>query len=1213
MNRTKSKILILMAAVVAWLYPATLFALPDQYVGDTAIYGGVPAQVEPNVLFIIDDSGSMADSIPLGVPYDYTTYPSNPYTDPGKSCLTSAGQPEVCSPGAVYNQISGKYYHFADNVNTIITSCKGNNPQNLLLTTGQYSGRTLTNSGTKCGSSGNSVYILGTYINWLKGPGDNGATGSKISIAINVVQNLIQATNGVRIGLMTYHYACPSCDGQGSQFLSQGGYVTTINNMDQIFSGSTTNRQALISAVTALTPQGNTPLGEALLEAGQYYAGKATLFGNTIGVSGGKYTSPIQYNCQGNYIVLVTDGMSNSDNDSSLNFLTASTSGSGPGPGGFGSGGYCGTNHWDCGGTSTYSQTHTDYGSDKNTSVAGVAKYLYQTDLRSDLTGTQNVTTFTIALGDEASGSDDEGVATLNTAADKNHGHGQYFPATSAANLSKAFTTILEQIFSVNSSFVAPVVPVSPQNRSISGNRIYMGLFMPNSGLFWSGNLKKFGIGLYTGPTGTIDPNAILDSNGNLATYVDLNGDALDDRDGACLSGLACPNVNAVNGSFRQTSVSYWGSSADGGAVTSGGVGEKLLARTTTRNIYTYLGSTNQLSAASNAFNATNITPAALGVSDTTSAGKLINFVYGQDAYLQEEGNSDPTQLRSWILSDVLHSKPVIVSYQGYVSTSESACSVTLGDGKNRSMIFVGANDGMLHAFNDCDGSEAWAFIPPALLANLQYLATAGSWHTYYVDFSPVVYIFNKNKDGYINPANGDKVILLFGLRRGGGLASSPTQGYYYALDVTDPHNPQYLWSISNATTGFSEMGEAWSDVAIGKIKVGSSTKIAAFVGAGYDNCNEDGRYGPIQSYPGTCAQQSTGDGGNVTSTGGSSPVNPKGRGIYVIDVATLDSNSIPQITSTSGTAIWSYTNSNAPTTMTFSIPGKIKPVDANYDSYIDTLYVGDAGGNIWRFNIMDTSTTNWTANRIFSSNPGADSSTGRKIFYDPSATVQQDGTIRLYFGTGDREHPLNTAIVDRMYALIDRGQTTSSGINESRMVDVTTDALQSAGTTTAQAASIVSQLTSTTNYGWYVQLNQNAGEKVLSPALAVTDIGIYTTYYPSETVTTDPCATGNLGTATVYVLDTTTGNAVFDYDPTNDSTSTTNTYAKAPGSPYVLMRSDRSLTVGSGIPSGAVIIISASGQTTAMVGIGGNIATFKLPAGGITMPLYWRQKVEFQ
>jgi type IV pilus assembly protein PilY1 len=490
-------------------------------------------------------------------------------------------------------------------------------------------------------------------------------------------------------------------------------------------------------------------------------------------------------------------------------------------------------------------------------------------------------------------------------------------------------------------------------------------------------------------------------------------------------------------------------------------------------------------------------------------------------------------------------------------------------------------------------------------------MATAGSWHTYYVDFSPAVYMFNKLKDGNINTANGDKVILLFGLRRGGGLAASPTQGYYYALDVTNPHNPIYLWSISNATAGYSEMGEAWSDIALGQIKVGTASKIAAFVGAGYDNCNEDARFGPIQTYPGSCVQQPTGDGGNMTSTGGSGPLNPKGRGIYIIDVADFDANGIPQITAASGTAIWSYTNANAPTTMTFSIPGKIKPVDTNFDGYIDTLYVGDVGGNIWRFNIMDPSMSNWTANRIFSSNPGADGSTGRKIFYDPSATVQQDGTVRLYFGTGDREHPLNTAVVDRMYALIDRGQTTASAITESKMVDVTTDALQSATETQAQASSLVSQLTSTANYGWFIQLNQNAGEKVLAPALAISGDAVYTTYYPSAAASTDPCATGNLGTASVYVLDSISGNAVFNYDTTNDQTSTTNTYAKATGSSYVLMRSDREMTIGSGIPSGAVILISPSGTATAMVGIGGNIATFNLPAGGVTLPLYWRQKVE--
>ncbi|MGE4546174.1 MAG: hypothetical protein AB7E28_00195, partial [Desulfurella sp.] len=159
--------------------------------------------------------------------------------------------------------------------------------------------------------------------------------------------------------------------------------------------------------------------------------------------------------------------------------------------------------------------------------------------------------------------------------------------------------------------------------------------------------------------------------------------------------------------------------------------------------------------------------------------------------------------------------------------------------------IFVGANDGMLHAFllgqpintykqdpsvvlcndnkfsidasgnvvcsdgNDKVGSELWAFIPKNSLPYLKYLADPNydsSKHIYFSDLEPFVFR-TYTKDGV-------KTILIGGMRFGGCI-SPPSDangaGYssYYALDVTDPKNPKLMWEFSDPALGFSYSGPA--------------------------------------------------------------------------------------------------------------------------------------------------------------------------------------------------------------------------------------------------------------------------------------------------------------------------------------------------------------------------------------------------------------------
>jgi len=636
---------------------------------------------------------------------------------------------------------------------------------------------------------------------------------------------------------------------------------------------------------------------------------------------------------------------------------------------------------------------------------------------------------------------------------------------------------------------------------------------------------------------------------------------------------------------------------------------------------------------------------------------QLINYVHGFDVY----STSTATQKRTWIMGDDLHSKPLVVNYATFDYSNEGNCNI------NKNIIYTGTNDGLLHAFNDCDGSEAWAFIPPDLLPNLQYVL--GTNHTYFVDSSAQVFTYLAKPSDIaagISSSQNDSVILVVGLRRGGGVITEPGQGFYYALDVTNPSKPKYLWTISNAVSGFSDLGETWSEPKIGQIIVGTQIKVAAFLGGGYDNCNEDGRFGATQTFSGSCvgvlATMDSGldsNGNPLTSSGSVSTASfstsnlYKGRSVYVVELATMPTtygNALDL--SKTGNKIWSYTFSNN-NPLQYSMLSEMAAVDLNGDGYVDRLYMGDSGGNMWRFDLSSSNTAQWNVTKIFTSNPGytngvADNSTGRKIFYRPAVVPDLNNTvIRLYFGTGDREHPLNRAVVDRIYAVFDKGINSSgnitgitSAVTEANLVDVTQDALQSVTTQTAINAALnpltlASNPTDTTVYGWYIRLDSGdrnpqvlcnnvpcSGEKMLSTAAVAAGAVFVTTYSPtsSVTATTNPCTGGNLGNSFLYVLDYLTGNAIVNFDTSNDSTSSLysiNKYSFTAadwnsGKSQVLLRTDRKRTIGTGIPSSAVVICAAGNSSCKwLVGCGGGLCTNSTPpsSGSSVFPVYWRQR----
>ncbi|MDR2945906.1 MAG: hypothetical protein LBV79_04070, partial [Candidatus Adiutrix sp.] len=208
-----------------------------------------------------------------------------------------------------------------------------------------------------------------------------------------------------------------------------------------------------------------------------------------------------------------------------------------------------------------------------------------------------------------------------------------------------------------------------------------------------------------------------------------------------------------------------------------------------------------------------------------------------------------------WRMGDIINSKPVIVgapnSQFDFIYRDTSYAAYKLAQGRRRQVAYVGSNDGMLHAVNlgffgslengaagyteaapaDAGflspptehklGSELWAFVPPAVLPHLQWLADPEYDHSYYVDLKPQI-VDIKNTTGFpVTMPGGNweknewRTVLIGGLRLGGrtirtkeaegGNPSQHSYSEFFALDITNPEKaPILLWRFSSAELGLS-------------------------------------------------------------------------------------------------------------------------------------------------------------------------------------------------------------------------------------------------------------------------------------------------------------------------------------------------------------------------------------------------------------------------
>ncbi len=199
-------------------------------------------------------------------------------------------------------------------------------------------------------------------------------------------------------------------------------------------------------------------------------------------------------------------------------------------------------------------------------------------------------------------------------------------------------------------------------------------------------------------------------------------------------------------------------------------------------------------------------------------ANDIIDYLRGDRS--KEEQNGGNLRDRSTVLADIVNSRPVYMGEgnEGWARLPGTAGSnyPSFVDGKEGSTkaVFVGGNGGMLHAFNAETGSELFSFVPRAVLPNLRELTRPNYGHQFFVDGQIVV------RDAY---DGGWRRVLVGGLGAGGRSM--------YALDVTNPNSPQVLWEI----TGDDEpdLGYTFGDPVI--TRLGNGQWVALF-GNGYNS-----------------------------------------------------------------------------------------------------------------------------------------------------------------------------------------------------------------------------------------------------------------------------------------------------------------------------------------------------------------------------------------
>jgi type IV pilus assembly protein PilY1 len=628
--------------------------------------------------------------------------------------------------------------------------------------------------------------------------------------------------------------------------------------------------------------------------------------------------------------------------------------------------------------------------------------------------GANPVKTYIIGVGAGVNPALNPSAAATLTAMSIAGGTGTYFPATSPAAVTDALQTIITSILAESESTASAAVNTTGLNVN---SVVYQSQFV-TSDIYqdWTGNVLAYPINPTTGIIDTTPADIVWSAQAKL--------DAQPSRLLATWDPVAGHGIP----------FEWSGGTPANGIATSTLIGQDFQSYT-----------------------------------PDTNGQDVLHYLRGSTA--QEQRNGGTFRNRAHLMGDIVDSNPAYVGPSNENIQSASYMAFEATTATRSPVLYIGGNDGMLHALdattgNATSGSELFAYLPRGTYANLVNLVSPyyNAQHKFFVNGSP------QAADVQFSDTTWHSVLV--GTEAQGGNS-------VFALDVTNPAGitseaalaTSVLWDFID-----TDMGLGFSNPAIADTNAGWQV----FVGNGYNSTNEkpflyalDPQHGTVTIKIDLCAAVPTAC--NLTASNGLSTV-----------IAVNTSGSVT--------------------------------------GFANLVYAGDLQGNLWRVDISNANPMLWAATVLFQARDG--SGNMQPITTKPVATLnprfpQVLGTL-VMFGTGQYlgVPDISNAHIQSIYGVYDPPAGNGSALTRANLLPQTL----STATLGAEQVRVITGTTPTfpVNKGWYIDLNLLAGERVINdPRLFSGGELVLTTFEPIPPAV-GVCAT--LGSSYLMVLNFATG-----------------------------------------------------------------------------------------
>lgn len=493
------------------------------------------------------------------------------------------------------------------------------------------------------------------------------------------------------------------------------------------------------------------------------------------------------------------------------------------------------------------------------------------------------------------------------------------------------------------------------------------------------------------------------------------------------------------------------------------------------------------------------------------AAEDRLEYLRGNDA--KEQPNGTLRNRQGNVLGPMINSAPAFMGAPPFAypdslentgaSTNYAAFRDTYVE--RTPMVYVGADDGILHGFNADSGDELLAYVPRAVFSNLHRLTDPNYGHRYFVDGSPSIGDAFIDRDNFNGSNKSWRTVLVGGLNKGG-------QGIY-ALDITDPDTfgatSTVLWDFTDADDtdnngdgdvddglgGENSMrhalGDTFSQPAIVRLQNG---RWAAIFGNGYNNTRDDGN------------QSSNGD-----------------AVLYILDLGT--GQVIRKISTRTGSAEdrSAYLDSDGNTVFRHRANGLATPtpVDIEGDRIVDYVYAGDLFGNLWKFDLRSENPEDWDIGfhdnagnplPLFTACAGTSCINGIDDNHQPITTRPRVGRSpdrqgqMIYFGTGKylSSSDVTDDSLQSIYGIIDSGQPVT---DRESLLEQSILAEKTFGTeSTSPEVRITSDHQLGSNSGWYLDFDSpnvegTEGERLVQTPVLRSGHLIFNTLIPTSEV----------------------------------------------------------------------------------------------------------------